>query len=250
MHLNLDDFCEILKGLKKTNTEKALAVLWFHDRKCPDVFMTAGDLARVLDNHHVGSPNQTALWNALCKSKFVSRTKLGFVLKPGSRKLIREWLPYAIDGIQPAMDHATGYLPVAVWKDTRGYIEEVCRQLNGCFNAAYYDAAAVMLRRLLETLIIEAYEHLTREKEIKDASGNYFLLVDLVDRACGEKSHRGINLGRNSKATLKDAREIGNFSAHSRRFLAKAGDLTKFQTGVRALAEELIHIANLAPKRA
>ena len=38
-----------------------------------------------------------------------------------------------------------------------GLSEEVCRELNGSFKHAYYNAAAVMLRRLLETLIIEAY---------------------------------------------------------------------------------------------
>lgn len=106
-----------------------------------------------------------------------------------------------------------------------------------------------MLRRLLETLIIEAYEHLGRESEIKDAHSNYLMLSDLSERVCGENGHKGINLGRDSKKALKDARNIGNWSAHARRFLAHSGDLAKFQIGVRLLVQELIQIADLVKKK-
>lgn len=249
MSLSLDDFCELVKNLTKSNAEKALAILWHFDREQPDVAKTAGQLTRVLGDHHIGTPNQTALAEAIRKTKLANESKNGFSLKPGSRKLIREWLP-ELEGIQPTMNHARGYLPEAVWKNTRRYIEEVCRELNGSFQYAYYNAAAVMLRRLLETLIIEAYEHLTREDEIKGAGGNYLMLSDLAERACGENGHRGLNLGRDSKKALKDARNVGNWSAHARRFLAHSGDLTKFQDGMRLLVQELIQIADLVKKHA
>jgi Domain of unknown function (DUF4145) len=209
---------------------------------------TAGQLTKVLGDHHIGTPNQTALAAAIRKTKLANESKRGFSLKPGSRKVIRDWLP-DLDGIQPAMDHASGYLPEPIWKNTRGYIEEVCRELNGSFHHAYYNAAAVMLRRLLETLIIEAYEHFDRDTEIKDGSRNYLMLSELAERACGEKGHKGINLGRDSKKALREARDVGNWSAHARRFLAHAGDLTKFQVGVRLLAQELIQIADLVRKK-
>jgi hypothetical protein len=102
-----------------------------------------------------------------------------------------------------------------------------------------------MLRRLLETLIIESYEHLKRESEIRDGGGQYLMLRDLVERACGEKGHAGLNLGRDSKAALKEARDIGNWSAHARRYNAVATDLTKIQAGVRVVVQELIHVADL-----
>ena len=245
MHLSLDDFCEVVKKLRKTNAEKALAVLWFNDAKKSDVEMTAEELRKVLGDHHVGTASWTAIANGIRQSKLASESKNGFSLKPGSRKVIRDWLPADLDGIQPTMDHSMGYLPEAVWRSTRGYIEAVCRQLNGCFKSAYYDAAAVMLRRLLETLIIESYEHLARQVEIKDGNGNYFMLKDLVECACGDKGHAGLNLGRDSKSALRDAREVGNLSAHTRRYIAVASDLTKIQSGVRVAVQELIHVADL-----
>jgi hypothetical protein len=248
MHLSLDGFCEVVKESNRKNAEKALAVLWYFDQEQSGIAKTAGQLTKVLGDHHIGTPNQTTLADAIRKTKLANESKSGFSLKPGSRKVIRDWLP-DLDGIQPAMDHAFGYLPEPIWKNTRGYIEEVCRELNGSFQHAYYNAAAVMLRRLLETLIIEAYEHLDREVEIKDGGGNYLMLSELAERVCGEKGHKGIHLGRDSKKALKDARTVGNWSAHARRFLAHAGDLTKFQAGMRLLVQELIQIADLVRKK-
>jgi hypothetical protein len=248
MHLSLDGFCEVVKKSNKNNAEKALAVLWYFDHDQPGIAKTARQLTKLLGDHHIGTPNQTALAETIRKTKLANDSKSGFSLKPGSRKIIRDWLP-DLDGIQPAIDHASGYLPEPIWRNTRGYIEEVCRELNGCFHHAYYNAAAVMLRRLLETLIIEAYEHLERETEIQDGGGNYLMLSDLTERVCGEKGHKGIHLGRDSKKALKDARSVGNWSAHARRFLAHAGDLTSFQAGIRLLVQELIQIADLVSKK-
>ena len=39
--------------------------------------------------------------------------------------------------------------------NTRGYIEKVANQINGAFGKGWFDASAVMTRRLVETLIIE-----------------------------------------------------------------------------------------------
>jgi hypothetical protein len=248
MHLSLDGFCEVVKESNRKNAEKALAILWYFDHEQPGIAKTAGQLTKLLGDHHVGTANQTALAGAIRKTKLANEAKGGFSLKPGSRKVIRDWLP-DLDGIQPAMDHASGYLPEPIWKNTRGYIEEVCRELNGTFQHANYNSAAVMLRRLLETLVIEAYEHLGRETEIKDGGGNYLMFGDVAERACGEKGHKGINLGRDSKKALKEARNVGNWSAHVRRFLAHAGDLTRCQAGMRLLVQELIQIADLVRKK-
>lgn len=247
MHLSLADFCEHLTELELTNAEKAIAVLWFHDRKTPDVLMTSGALKKIMGDHHVGAPNQTALTEAIRKTKLCNENRKGFSLKPGSRKVVQGWLPRGIDGLQPEMNHAEGYLSDALWSNTRGYIESVCRQLNGCFRAAYYDAASVMLRRLLETLIIEAYEHRNRESEIKDngGTGNYYMLKDLVARATGAGPHTGLGLGRDAKKALEDVKARGDKSAHNRRYNAVAVDLTEIRDGVRTAVQELIQIAAL-----
>ena len=63
--------------------------------------------------------------------------------------------------------------------------------MNGCFEQGWYDACAVMMRRLLEIAIIEAFEHENIANKIiankiKDANGDYFQLSDLVGKAIAE----------------------------------------------------------------
>jgi len=134
------------------------------------------------------------------------------------------------------------YIPEQIWKGTRGYIEKVAVQLCGCWEQRLYDAAAVMLRRLAETLIIEAYEKLGREAEIKDRDDNYLMLGALVDKSCGLG---GISLGREAKTALKEIKEHGDRSAHNRRINAVRPELERIRSGARTAVEELINVARL-----
>jgi hypothetical protein len=245
MYLSLDDFCAIVKGLGKSNAEKAMAVLWYHDRKQPETSMTPGQLTKILIDHHIGTPNTTQLAGAIKATKLANEAKGALSLKPGSRRIIYEWLPKNINGMQPQMDHSAGYLPERIWSGTRGYVESVCKQLNGCFRSAYYDAALVMMRRLMETLIIEVYESLNRASEIKDngGTGNYYMLNDLVERATGKNKHVGLNIGRNTKNALEEVKKLGDRSAHDRRFNACAADLEKIQIDVRSGTQDLMQLA-------
>jgi hypothetical protein len=240
--MSLDDFCTKLSGLPLAQPEQALSILWYHDEKQPNVIMAAGELAKIIRNSGLGNPNTTVLREAIHWTGKVISTAAGFRLKVLARSQIRQWIESILGATKPAVDQELGYLPQDVWKDTRGYIEKVCAQLNGCYQFGFCDAASVMLRRLVETLIIEAYEKLSRDADIKDGFGNYFMLRDLITRACD--SHP-IGLGRDAKEALRHIKELGDRSAHNRRYNANPSDLDKVQSGVRVVADELINIAGL-----
>jgi hypothetical protein len=125
---------------------------------------------------------------------------------------------------------------------TRSYIERVAHQANGCYAQGWYDASAVMLRRLLETLIIECYEAHKIESKIKDGAGSYLFLRDLVDRLLAETSW---TLGRNVRTVLPRLKELGDKSAHSRRFNAHREDLDKVLGPLRDTVQELVNLAQL-----
>ncbi len=72
-------------------------------------------------------------------------------------------------------------MPIALINGTRGYIERVAHQVNGCYDEGWYDACAVMVRRLLETLIIEAFEYHKIADKIKDGKGDFFFLLTSLD---------------------------------------------------------------------
>ena len=71
-------------------------------------------------------------------------------------------------------------LPLSVVQNTRGYLEKVIIQANGCYEHQWFDACAVMIRRFTETLIIEVYEHQGKADEVKDKAGDFLALRDLI----------------------------------------------------------------------
>ncbi|HWV25079.1 MAG TPA: hypothetical protein VNZ58_12880 [Thermomicrobiales bacterium] len=125
---------------------------------------------------------------------------------------------------------------------SRGYIVQIVHQINGCYENGWYDACAVMIRRLIETLIIEAFEHHDRDSQIKDGSGEFLYLRDLIVEtiACD-----AWNLGRSAKRSLPRLKDVGDKSAHSRRYVAHRQDIDKLLPDLRDVVQELMWIAEL-----
>jgi hypothetical protein len=133
-------------------------------------------------------------------------------------------------------------IPSSVVRGTRGYIERVANQANGAYDNGWYDACAVMIRRLLETLIIEAFEHGNIADKIKNAAGDFFHLKDLINKCLGETSW---NLTRNCKQALPKLKDIGDKSAHSRRYNAQRGDIDPLLGDIRLVVQEFVYLAGL-----
>ena len=131
-------------------------------------------------------------------------------------------------------------VPMSVVRGTRGYIERVANQVNGAYENGWYDACAVLTRRLLETLTIEAYESHAIADNIKNAAGDFVFLGDLVDRCLQERTW---NLGRNTKRALPKLKDVGDKSAHSRRYIAQRGDIDPLLADIRTVVQELVFLA-------
>jgi hypothetical protein len=127
-------------------------------------------------------------------------------------------------------------------KTNRGYLLTITRQMNGCMREGWYDACAVMMRRLIELVIIEAYEHQSIEAKIKDGAGNYFQLTALIDAALSEPAFK---LSRNAKSALPKLRNVGHRSAHGRHFTAQQSDIEKAEDGARVVVEEFLNHTGL-----
>lgn len=136
-----------------------------------------------------------------------------------------------------------GLFPLSILAQAkRGYLVTVGRQMNGSYTAGWYDAAAVMMRRLIEIAIIEAFEAKGLATKIKDSNGNYLQLSDLVAKALSESA---LTLSRNSKKVLPTLRDVGHMSAHGRYYCARKEDLEAIKLGCRVVVEEFLHHANL-----
>ncbi|RXK60738.1 hypothetical protein ESA94_09755 [Lacibacter luteus] len=131
------------------------------------------------------------------------------------------------------------YFPIQLLDNTRGYLITTGNQCNFCFNHGLNDACLVMLRKLIETLIIECFERHRIEGKIKNQQGHYFFLSDLIDLFTQETAW---TTSRNTISSLPSIKKLGDLSAHNRRFNAKRHDLEKIQGEVRIVIEELVHL--------
>lgn len=158
-------------------------------------------------------------------------------------KKIQEEVPrFGTPPSEGAISPSEMVFPHSLVKGTRDYIERIAHQINGSYGSGWYDACAVMLRRLIETLIIEAFECHRIEDKIKDQNGDYLYLGDLIAKTLGEPSW---NLGRNAKRALPHLKNIGDQSAHSRRFIAHRGDINKVIPEIRTVTQELVYLAKV-----
>ncbi len=244
--MNLDEFCKSIGRLTLSNAQKAVSILWFLDQEDAGIEKTSVELTKIIRGHHIGNPNPPDLRKRIPKTGCVYTRAGSFRIREDKKDEVRSWVIDVLVGVPEAVPIDEQFLPEQIYKSIRGYIDQVGIQLNGSYFHGYFDCAAVMIRRMTETLIIESFEKLNRESEIKDGSGNYLMLRDLIDKSVASG---GLPLGRSTKHALKVIKRRGDNSAHNRRYLAKKPDLDSFKDGLRLCVEELMHIADLYPKK-
>jgi hypothetical protein len=232
---------EALYITKKARKHKQnLASDNFYGNKLADLRADAANSFRELSSQSAGDTTALA---EITEAVFAAKTT------PADRLTDVRELSYALRTtwkesplIKPAVAEENLF-PLAILVQTqRGYLVTIGRQMNGCFSQGWYDACAVIMRRLIEISIIEAFEHKTITQKIKGADGNYLQLTDLVARALAEPA---LPLSRNAKKFLPQLRDVGHMSAHGRYFLARRGDIEKVQQGCRVVVEEFLHHASL-----
>jgi hypothetical protein len=144
---------------------------------------------------------------------------------------------------RPTAREDDGLFPLSILSQAgRGYLVTVGRQMNGCFSQGWYDASAVMMRRLLEIAIIEAFEAKGIASKIRNTAGDFVQLSDLITAALAEQSW---TLSRNSKKALPQLRDAGHRSAHGRYYHARREDIDNLRPGCRVVIEEFLHHAGL-----
>lgn len=144
------------------------------------------------------------------------------------------------DDIAPS--HSQLVIPFALVRKTRGYIEKLVHQINGCYENAWYDACAVIIRRLVEVLIIEVYEKYGEKDKIIDTNtGNPYFLEKLIEILLIDRWQ----IGRNAKEGFPKVKKLGDKSAHNRRYNALRHDIDNVKGPLRDIVDELINLAQL-----
>ncbi|UJH67719.1 hypothetical protein [Allomuricauda sp. SCSIO 65647] len=166
-----------------------------------------------------------------------------FIKKNSSRYYIERKFKQKLDehiGIPtlPSNVHSD-FFPIELFDNTRGYLKTIANQALASYNKGIYDGCSVLTRKLIEILIIECFERHGSDNLIKNSHGNFYYLSDLITEFLKEPSW---NIGRNAKRSLPKIKNIGDKSAHNRRYIARKKDLEYIKENVRTVIEELIHL--------
>ena len=199
------------------------------------------DAAAWLTAYGFAEPNKTRLDRNLRHSRDTVLGQHGFRLHIDFVKSLEARFPELNEKSQEVTEHGS-ILPEPDYKNTRGYIESLARQINASYEQNVFDGCAVLMRRLVEVLLILSYRHLQIDAEIKDANGNYVMLEAIVSNA---KNNAKVGLSRNGKTSLDVFRELGNFSAHKIEYTCKREYIKQEIQQYRALIGELLHKAGI-----
>lgn len=130
-------------------------------------------------------------------------------------------------------------IPTIILQNTQFYLEKMAYQMCACYECGLYDASLVMMRKLIETLIIECFERYGIDNLIKDSNGTFFYLSDLIPIFINCDKW---NVSRNLKNGIEKVKKYGDLSAHNRRFIAHKPDFDKFKFELRQAIQEIILI--------
>jgi hypothetical protein len=174
----------------------------------------------------------------VCCARGAGREAVASVKDPSLKQIAFQKV---LDDLLPEGEE--GFFPATILAQAkRRYISAIGRQMNGCYASGWRDACAVMMRRLLEIVIIEAFEAKGIGAKIKGADDTYFHLSKLIDLALAEPR---LTLSRNTKIALPKLRDAEHLSAHGRYFLAAPEEIIKMQKECRVALEEFLHHAEL-----
>jgi len=126
------------------------------------------------------------------------------------------------------------------------YIVRLVPQINGTYDQEWYEGTAMVLRRLMETLIIELYTRRGWSRDVQDPDTNEFLqFKSLIDKLNGDARLR---MQRRTIEGLNKVKEVGDTAAHDFRIRIRKSDLDRIQSAVRLTCERLIFtIGETAP---
>jgi hypothetical protein len=233
-------FAHKMSVLTNTHAERAVGLLWYYRHRQEFDERTASELA--LDLHALGfpRPRPSRLATDLIRTRHVTRGERKDTFRIDLRRLaeLDEKFGSLLEG--PHRPDSGSILPPEWVRGTRPYLECITIQINGTFDEAYYDGTAVLMRRLMESLLIDCFVSRGLVAEIR-ASNQFVGLESLINKAAAASSN--FQLGRNSKSIMDKVKVLGDTAAHDRSYITLRQDIDDIKAAYRKLIHELLGVA-------
>lgn len=231
----LNSFVAKIPDFKKLSASECISLFLYYLSQDQDRYILPSEIRECFEKlSMIPYSNIPAYLNSYSKGKgaLFIKNKSGYKLTRSSKENVAAKISNTI--IKPITND---FIPLSLLENTRNYIQEIARQMCCCYDLGLSDASLVMLRKLLETLIIECFERFGISEQIQDKNRHFLFLSDLIPLYVESKSW---NTSRNLKDNIKTIKTYGDLSAHNRRFIAQREDLNKIKFEARQVIQEII----------
>lgn len=222
-------------------TEVDKAVVALHLLSKPGSPVSAAIIASNLEA--AGSPkiNRARLRDRLVHDKRAIKDGDGFRIAPRRSDEVSQLASPLIGPVRPS--DTLSVLDSGLFEHAHLYIRNIAHQINISYDSACFDCAAVMIRRLFETLLIEAFEKQGAIAEITGPNGDLLTLSGVIGKLSSTKA---FTVSRQTKQAAPHLKDIGDWSAHSRRYQARKSDIDTASKHIRMASSDLLHLAGQA----
>lgn len=237
--VNIRNFSEGLASEDLSELDRAIGLIWLLTEIEARKDCTVNEIVDFLDEQQFTRPNVSRLYTKLCSS---SSTVKGS--RPKSFRISRIKLKDVEQKFEPIfhvkkLPQREDVLPMDWLNESkRKYLIEMGKQINGTYELTYYDATAILARRMMESLIIEVYIISKREQEIKKNDGSFQGLDVLIG-----KINSDFSMSKNSLGYMNKIKDAGDTAAHHRSYITKVHDIET--SAIRKVIHELLLKAGL-----
>lgn len=244
--MRLLDFIEKTNLQNKAESERATFLCFYHYMESQVQHFTMQDISEMMISSGFNAPNTSRLKEKLLKGRDKAFTKSkdnasAIVFIPAILQKFEDDLG-ALWSDNTTIQSDSELLAEDKFCGKRKYLDQLIRQINHSYASNCYDAAAVLMRRLFEVVLVLSYQQLGIDAEIKDVSGNGYMMLDGIVR--NAKNNQTLKLSR-IKNEFDTFRMVGNFSAHNITYTAGKKDIDDIKLNYRVMLEELYNKAGL-----
>ena len=132
-------------------------------------------------------------------------------------------------------------LPDALFNSLPANVQSLCKQINASYENNLFDCTAVIMRRLLESLLVLSYQKAGIEEEIMN--GNHHVTLDKIIK--NAEQNKILALSSNTKKDMALFKDLGNYSAHKIWYNCTQGDIKPHILKYRVIIEELMYKSGL-----
>lgn len=148
---------------------------------------------------------------------------------------IKKWGQEGITSVQ----QSGTILPDALYNGLQSNIQSLCKQINASYENNLFDCTAVIMRRLLESLLVLCYQNSGIEADIMDKSGLYHISLDKMIK--NAEQNTTLAFSANTRREMALFKDLGNYSAHKIWYNCTQQDIKPHILKYRTIIEELMY---------